>query len=67
MNLLRMLLTIVIIKNLKCHQINVNNVFTKSINTKIIYMSPPNKVDILNKMTLYVLKSLYGLKQATRN
>jgi hypothetical protein len=59
---LRVLLIIIIVKDLKCYQINVNNVFTKSVNTEIIYISLLNGVRIIKERVLKVLKSLYGLK-----
>jgi hypothetical protein len=59
---LRVLLAIIIIKNLEYHQINVNNAFTESVNTEIIYISSLNGVRIIKKRVLKVLKSLYGLK-----
>jgi hypothetical protein len=62
MNSLRVLLAIVAVKDLKCHQIDVNNAFIESVNTEIIYISSLNGVRIIKKRVLKVLKSLYGLK-----
>ncbi len=43
---LRVFLIIVILKNLKCHQINVNNAFTESFFKQTIYMAPSLGVNI---------------------
>jgi hypothetical protein len=61
-NSLRVLLIIVIVKDLEYHQININNAFTESMNTEIIYMSLLNGVRIIKERVLKILKSLYGLK-----
>jgi uncharacterized protein (DUF885 family) len=61
-NSLRVLLTIVTVKNLEYYQININNAFTESVNTEIIYISSLNEVRIIKGRVLKVLKSLYGLK-----
>jgi hypothetical protein len=62
MDSLRVLLTIIIIKDLKYHQININNVFTELVNIEIIYISSLDGVRIIKKRVFKVLKSLYGLK-----
>ena len=46
----RLFFVVVILKNLECHQMNVNNAFTKSFLKKIIYMKFSSNVDLfLNK------------------
>jgi hypothetical protein len=61
-NSLRVLLAIIAIKDLKYYQINVNNAFTESVNTEIIYINPLNGVHIIKERVLKVLKNLYSLK-----
>jgi Reverse transcriptase (RNA-dependent DNA polymerase) len=67
MDSLRILLTLVTFKNLKCHQVNVNNTFTESVNTETIYITPPDGVRTTKGRVLRILKSLYDLKQAARD
>jgi hypothetical protein len=62
MNSLRVLLIIVTVKDLEYHQININNAFTESVNTEIIYISSLDGVRITKKRVFKILKSLYGLK-----
>jgi hypothetical protein len=62
MNSLRVLLTLIALEDLECHQVDINNAFTESVNTKIIYMSPPNEVYIIKRRVLKVLKNLYNFK-----
>ena len=63
----RLFLIIVTFENLKCHQVNVNNVFTKSFLQKIIYMTFSLNVDLSFEQTLFIRRNLYELKQATRD
>jgi Reverse transcriptase (RNA-dependent DNA polymerase) len=67
MDSLRVLLAIVAIEDLECHQVDVNNAFTESKMNETIYMTPPEGVKIPRGTALRVLKSLYGLKQAARD
>jgi hypothetical protein len=62
MNSLRILLALIALEDLECHQVDVNNAFTESMNTKIIYMSPPDGVYTVKERVLKVLKNLYDLK-----
>jgi hypothetical protein len=62
MDSLRVLLVIVAVKNLEYYQVNVNNAFTESVNTEIIYINLLDGVRIIKGRVLKVLKSLYGLK-----
>ena len=62
MDSLRVLLIIMAIEDLECHQVNVNNAFIELINIEVIYMSLLKGVLISKGTALYVLKSLYGLK-----
>jgi hypothetical protein len=62
MDSLRVLLIIIVVKDLECHQININNAFTKSVNTEIIYINSLDGVRITKERVLKILKSLYGLK-----
>jgi len=66
-NTLHVFLILVALKDLECHQINVNNVFTKSFLKKTIYITSSLKVITISNCILYILHSLYDLKQAVRN
>jgi len=66
-NILCIFLILVALKDLKCHQINVNNVFTESFLKKTIYITSFLKVIITSNCILYILHSLYDLKQAVRD
>ena len=60
-------LALVALKNLKCHQVDVNNVFTEFFLKKIIYMTSFSDVDMTSDQILCILCSLYDLKQAAKN
>jgi hypothetical protein len=64
---LRVLLILIAIENLKCYQVNINNAFTESVNTELIYMRASDEIQTVKERVFKVLKSLYRLKQATRN
>ena len=66
-DILRLFLVVVILKNLECHQMNVNNVFTKSFLKKIIYMKFSSDVDLSSEQALLIRRNLYELKQTTRD
>ena len=66
-NTLCVFLALVALKNLKCHQVDVNNVFTEFFLKKIIYMTSSSGVDVTSDQILHILCSLYDLKQITRN
>jgi len=66
-NILYVFLILVALKDLKYHQINVNNVFIKSFLKKTIYITSSFKVTIIFNCTLCILHSLYDLKQAVRD
>jgi len=66
-NILQVFLAIVALKNLECHQVNVNNVFMKSFLKKTIYMTLPPEVNVAPDHVLHILRSLYGLKQAAQD
>jgi len=61
-NILWVFLTIVALKNLKCHQVNVNNVFTEFFLKKTIYITFFSKVNVASNCVLCILHSLYDLK-----
>jgi hypothetical protein len=44
MNSLRVLLALMTVEDLKCHQVDINNAFTESVNTELIYMSAPDGI-----------------------
>ena len=64
---LHVFLALVALENLKCHQVDVNNAFTESFLKKIIYMTSPSDVDVTSDCALHILRSLYDLKQTTRD
>ncbi len=66
-NTLQVFLTIVALKNLECHQVNVNNVFMKFFLKKTIYITLSSKVNVASNHVLCILHSLYDLKQAAQN
>ena len=61
---LQVFLIIVTMKNLKLHQVNVNNAFTELFLKEIIYMFSSSKVKVKFNCALKVLQSFYDLKQA---
>ena len=63
----RLFLIIVTLKNLKCHQVDVNNVFTKFFLQKIIYIILSSNVDLSFKQILFIRRNFYNLKQTTRD
>jgi len=66
-NTLCIFLILVALKDLKYHQINVNNIFTESFLKKTIYITSSLKVITIFNYILYILCSLYDLKQAIRD
>ncbi len=66
-NTLCIFLILIALKDLKYHQINVNNIFTELFLKKIIYITSSLKITITSNCTLYILYNLYDLKQAVRN
>ena len=64
---LRMFLVIVMLENLKCHQVDVNNVFIESFLKENIYMISSLGVDVPLDQCLRILRSLYELKQVVRD
>ena len=66
-NTLHVFLILVALKDLECHQINVNNVFTESFLKKTIYITLFFKIIIIFNCILCILHSLYDLKQAVRD
>jgi len=61
---LQVFLVIATMKNLKLHQVNVNNAFTESFLKEIIYMFFSSEVKVRFNCVLKVLWSFYDLKQA---
>ncbi len=60
-------MTLIALENLKCHQVDVNNVFMKSFLREIIYITSFFRVKITQKQVLCIMHSLYDLKQVTRD
>ena len=66
-DILRLFLIIITLKDLKCHQMNVNNAFIESFLKKMIYMKSSSNVKLLLNQVLLIRRSLYDLKQTVRN
>ncbi len=66
-NTLWVFLTIIALKNLECHQVNVNNIFTEFFLKKTIYITHFSEVNVTSNCILCILHSLYSLKQAAQN
>jgi len=66
-NTLWVFLTIIALKNLECHQVNVNNIFTEFFLKKTIYIALSSEVNVASNCVLCILHSLYNLKQAAQN
>jgi len=66
-NTLHVFLILVALKDLECHQININNVFIESFLKKTIYITLSFKVITISNYILHILHSLYDLKQAIRD
>ena len=47
-DILRLFLIIVILKDLKCHQVNINNAFIESFLKKMIYMKLSSDVKLFS-------------------
>ena len=66
-DILRLFMTIVVLKNLECHQVDVNNVFIEFFLKKTIYMIASFELKISFNKILRVLRLLYELKQVARD
>ena len=64
---LRIFLAIVAKLDLECCHFDIKNAFTESQLKEDIYLSPPEGVDVKKGKVLKALRSLYGLKQASRD
>jgi len=60
---LQVFLVIIALKNLKCHSVNVNNVFMKFFLKKTIYITFFSEINITSNYVLHILYSLYDFKQ----
>ena len=63
-DILRLLFAITAIENWEIHQIDAISVYLTGELKEDIYMCPPKGYNILEKEFCYLLKSIYGLKQA---
>jgi len=61
-NTLCVFLILIALKDLECHQINVNNVFIELFFKKTIYITLSLKIIAISSYTLHILHSLYDLK-----
>ena len=66
-DILRLFLIIVILKNLKCYQMNVNNVFTKSFLKEKIYMKTFFEITFASGEVFQIQRNFYELKQVVRD
>ena len=64
---LRIFFTLVVKLNLKCQAFDIKNAFTESYIKEDIQFKPINRLNIKKGRALYVLRSLYRLKQARRD
>jgi len=62
---LQVFLVIIALKNLKCHSVNVNNIFMKFFLKKTIYITFFSEINIASDCVLHILHNLYDLKQIT--
>ena len=53
-DILRLFLIIVTLKDLKCHQVNVNNVFIKSFLKEMIYMKSLSDVKLFSNQAFFI-------------
>ena len=67
MDILRIFLIIMAIEDLEYNYFNIKNAFTKSILKERIFLSKPKGVLVRDGYVLHILRSLYSLKQSTRN
>ena len=67
MDTLRLFLAIVAKFDLECCQFDIKNAFTESHLKEDIYLAPPEGVEVKKGKVLKALRSLYGLKQASRD
>ncbi|KAI1005005.1 hypothetical protein K3495_g3211 [Podosphaera aphanis] len=67
MDTLTLFIAIVAAENLECFHFDIQNTITKSDLKEEIYLAPPPGISLLFGYVLRALKSLYGLKQATRD
>jgi len=61
-DILRIFLVIMAIKDLEYNHFNIKNAFTKSILKEHIFLLKPKGVPVHNGYMLHILRSLYGLK-----
>jgi len=61
-NTLWVFLIIVVLKDLECHSVNVNNVFIKFFLKKTIYITFFSEVHITSNCVLHILYSFYDFK-----
>ena len=64
---LRLFLVIVALKDLKCHQVNVNNAFIESFLKEKFYMKFSSRVNLRLDETFLIRRNLYDLKQAIKD
>lgn len=67
LTIVRLLLTIVVVKNWHLHKLDVDNSFLHGDLDEEVYMTPPSGlITIRHNQDCRFTKSLYGLKQASR-
>ena len=66
---LRLFRVILMLKNLKYYQMNVNNAFIESFLKKVIYMRKKSSLDVklFSDGGFLIHRNLYDLKQSVRN
>ena len=66
-DILRLFLIIITLKDLKYHQVNVNNVFIESFLKKMIYIKSSLNVKLFLNQVFLIRRNLYDLKQIIKN
>ncbi len=67
MDTMRIFLAIVAKRDIECWQFDIKNAFTESHLKEQIYLAPPKGIKVGDGKVLKALRSLYGLKQASRD
>ncbi len=63
---LHTMLAITAIEDLEVHQLDVVNAYINGKLEKMIYMEPPETLDLYLDQVLLLQRSIYGLKQSER-
>ena len=64
---LRLFLIFVALKDLHCHQMNINNAFIEFLLNEIIYMNSSFDINLISEQALLIRRSFYELKQTIKD